>query len=461
MSFRDGSTSTFPASADSFLVKRPGDEERAAEWNQMFDACYNLEDYLSGVLGGNLQSTYSQEFAGEVVSGSNLLLAYKTVTIQVSGNTASASALVTVPSIFGGNPFNDLRFSMIPTVYIQPGAGSFESTWGDKSWGNAGPLSQMFYWPQVYTSITPSGTQFIANFHIKNFSAGGLTSGTFFDSFTRTGGTQQNSVGPSWKEEEIGNPFLIKQKTSSQYSSSTKYCLLVSSERAGLGGDPGGGWLYPVIVPTSSAQSIEWEMFDWDFGASGAGQNSNQYKNLIGVMVRATGAVTGASFYGVEIGHNLGQNIARIIKAVNVNLKEHFPTTYTEGMRPPPGPSNPNTLAGTSGTVTELASGITLGRLDTLGHSYAYRFTASGDILTLEQSVSGTAWTFVASGQDSALGTGRCGFWAKSLNGATRREHYFRDCYIRILDPSSVYFNIRLNLLFAMVGTLAKIVSSA
>lgn len=453
MNFRDGSLSSFPASVDSFPVLSPGDTELSSHFNRYFDACFTLEDYLLGTIGGSLASKYSSEYGSETISGGNLLLSYASSTTTISGAVSSIVFNLTVPAQFGSSPFDDWRFSMGHTVYLDSSS-DISGMWANRDWGQGGPLSQMFNWPQFFTVIRPTGGRnYTATVNVIKFGAGGWGSSELYDSFTRTGNAEQQDAGPDWYEQETGRAFTVKKRNfSSGGQGNQAWCLHVSSER---GGNPGGGWIYPRNFPDAADMEVEFDTYDWEFSGVGSGK----YYNLAGVMLRTSGDITSAAFYGLVLGHATAQGSAQIVKVSGVNLLENYPTNVSENNRPAPDATHATTLAGTAGTVTSLVSGFAIRHSPTGGSTTSlYRFRAEGTTISLKENYNGGGWTTLASVTDATLTSGKMGFWTKSLNGATDRIYCFKDVYCRILDTTAL-MSVKLNLIYALIGENAKTIT--
>lgn len=452
MPFRDGSLSTFPDSVDQFLYKNPGDRELSSHFNHYFDAALNLENYLLGSLGGSLESLYSEEHSGTIIENENLLLSYVTVTGSLSGAITTVNFDLTVPARFGSTPFDDWRFSIGHSVYLNIGS-TVKGLWANRDWGQNGSLNQMINLPQLFTSFKPTGGRnYRATVNLIKFGTGGADPNTFYDSFERGGTSEQQSPGADWVEEENGRGFTVKTRNHSTGGQGNQsWCLWVSPER---GGNPGGGWIYPSNFPVSNDMEVEYDIYDWGF----TGVDSGEYYSLAGPMVRMSGTVTNASFYGVIMGHGTAAGHAQLVKVSGVNLMENYPTTYAESQRPRPDSTNPNTLAGTAGTVTVLASGFTVQK--SAGHATTakYRLRAEGTTISFTENFNGGGWTSLASVTDSTLTSGKMGLWVKSLNGATDRIYALRNVYCRILDQTAL-LSVRLNILYALIGETGNIVT--
>lgn len=334
---RTGSLSSFPTSADQFVIKKPIDNqkvlsqqttdalERASHVNHMFDAMYKIEAHVLGGSGGIGASVVTRWATGATgsssdVYGSNLKMAYSTLSISMTGNTVVVTGIV--PSGFGSSPFYAKGFAMSHNFYLNSPEVS-GGLYANKGWGEAGPFNEMIKFHQFFTFVRPltgsAGRQF--EVMVKNFpfhSTSEQLSSTFTDTLLNYAFDYQ----PLWQRSGWSgtgtNEAISAKRTVDGYMRLFLSCETPQSLSY--------GWVWPSKLDKMSDSYVEW----------GPISNTNSYSattgdrfTRVGPMARANGTVNNATFYCVAIGdipNNTGgltgdlRKYGRILKVTGANL---------------------------------------------------------------------------------------------------------------------------------------------
>lgn len=415
---RDGSLSSFPGSLDQFKIKKSYNKdialnlqhedalERAAHFNHMFDAVYKIQQHLYRKIGYPLVTRNSTATGDQIAR-----FEYASMTIPVSGTSATASG-----SLPSGMSFYSNTFSVGHNVYCGfPGGSSLtEGIWANHNWGNFGPSNDMMAWAQYFVSIAPlsSSTFNLTVTKLPIHGTGSGSTGSFVDTFQiAQGSTIPIYNRPGWKFSGYLNAITISREQWAPYSGILNYVpqiKLVSG--AQFPNQRSGGWAYPLGLPDFTDASITFSAL---YTASYPIVDAGYVFSRGGVMLRATGAVSGATFYCISFGdvkNNEGavasnrRLYGRILKVENANL--------IVGLV---GDASGYSWGASGGTVTDLGSaffyfGDTTKR---------YRFKVVGSDLTVESASSPfTSWsTLYGPFTDtvSPLVSGKVGLFVKSF----------------------------------------------
>jgi len=218
-----GSSSSFPGSTDQFALKVAGMTEAASHINHYTDSIINIEKYLIDKLGGGVVSSN----ASGLIYGSNLILGTATFTVTATSFTQTLTVSGTVPSMFGTNPFNDLGFIAVPSVYVTIPGATPGGVWADQSWSGPQPLNLMMGWVQQYPMLAPLGGSNFAVYiapQLYSSAASWSGSGMFSDTFRRGNSA---ALGPNWNEYErnSSSTFTITSSTFKFVDSANQYAL--------------------------------------------------------------------------------------------------------------------------------------------------------------------------------------------------------------------------------------------
>lgn len=438
--FRTGALSSFSGSADDFVIKHPfqtgaNSLEAAAHFNHYFDACLELEYYLTFFAGGPLTTYATQTNNGAESSGSNLRLSLQTLTQALSGSTSNIEINFTVPEFFGANPFLDSRFSITTNVFLEPNASG-----GVRAVSQANSQLNSFWnrlidLPQVYYSIKPTGGRNATLVcKLVHSSHGGSLSGEFFDSFDRPGNTQ---LGYDWSESENSNQRAIEIVAINLLGRiPTRLAALQSRILDNENGK--AGIAYPIPFGTSQDQEIEFELYN----------SEGTTMCRAGPMIRFSGSRTNASFYGLALSNRTSPfNVAQLVLIQGVNLDT------------PDEPEGNNTWVVGSGTVTELGSPFFTKNSNAYGDTIRYRLKAVGTAITVDEKIGSGGWTSKVSVTNSALTNGRPGLFVKSrrVSKSTYGRHLIRNLYCRVPsftpDNPGTDYQLIVNLLFGLIGS--------
>ena len=347
---RTGSLSSFPTSVDQFAIKKPIDPqkslnqqniealEKASHMNHMFDAMYKIESHILGGSGGIGASVVTRWATGATgsssdVYGSNLKMAYSTLSISMTGNTAVVTGLV--PTAFGSNPFYAKGFAMSHNFYLNNTAVSGGMYANNKNWGQNGAFNEMMKFHQFFTFVRPltgsSGRQF--EVMVKNFPFHS-TSEQISSVFTDTLLNFNLDYQPLWQRSGWAGTGANGAISASKTINNFEY-LIISCFGNGhqfsppiqTGGQANYGWVWPTTLGKMSDSYVEWGAIDSTI-MNLVGYVGERYSRL-GPMTRANGTLTNASFYCVAIGDvpsnagGLTGNLARyatILKVTGANL---------------------------------------------------------------------------------------------------------------------------------------------
>lgn len=466
---RDGSLSSFPASIDHFVIKKPFDAnkslsqqeqhalEQASHFNHMFDSIVNMETYMltgSGGAGGSIVTRWSSGISGsdQDAYGENLKLGYTTLAISLTGNTISVTSLV--PSTFGESPFDKKGFAIAHNLYVSNpnGNDATEGIWSNTTWGENGPFNETIKWFQLYTMIRPvTGSIFevtLTNLPIHS------TSNTIDSTFVEGNSIPSNQ---QWQEFWLRSGWtgtglrgLVSQNGGVPGSTFWRgYCESSNDSRY--------GWAWPTMLGVLTDSHVEWGEIHARFGTP---ETSDECYTRIGPMVRASGPIDNASFYCVAIGDiptNAGAlsldkgKYGRIIKVTGANLSNQ-------------GPANPGgggITWGGSPTITYIGTGV--------GSSGYHWFGQTGTRFRLVcESVPGSAKITVQQAAspfvswstlygpffdgNSPIASGYSGFFAQAMNGEDNRWVEFLGSVkvTNLLSSSSI--STELQLMFVLAG---------
>lgn len=481
---RDGSSSSFPGSLDQFVSKKKYNPdlplsqqefnslEQASHFNHMFDALFKIESHLlagSGGAGGLIVSRWSNGVSGSAsdVYGSNLKVAYSTLSIVLTGNTITATGLV--PSSFGVNPFDHRGFSVAHNLYITNPAGSAntQGIWANESWGDQGPYNEAIKWFQFFTLIRPvTGRLYEAT--IKNIpfhSTSESITSSFTDLLTCTSAAQAvwdrigwtgtgGLAGISAHQTINGNTYLIMSSEGGGH--------LTSPPGNSNGNDSAYGWVWPTKFPNLTDSYVEWgEIVD----RYSTPETGDECYSRLGPMIRASGTLSNASFYGIAIGDvpisangltGDGGRYGRIIKVVGANLGS------VEGAG---GESGGGTLWGSIPTISYIGTGTAY----TTSSSGYYWFGEAGTRYRLKcETVPGSAKITVQSATSpysswsdlygpfydgqSPLTSGYSGFFSQAMDGDSNRwVKFLGEVKVENLN-SNTSIDAELQLLFLLVN---------
>jgi len=174
---RDGSTSTFSltgaGSADRFPILTPfvnGASYQAgtavisaAHINKYFDACIQMQSKLKDRIGYNIVSPNPS--STNPVSGTNLLVAYDSHTVAMTGDSISFN--MTIPAMFGTYPFTNTTFSIGHTLNFRYGEllPDLQGVWAYvQDTKQTGVVNTLMTFPQFYVTVVPvTGRVFTVN----------------------------------------------------------------------------------------------------------------------------------------------------------------------------------------------------------------------------------------------------------------------------------------------------------
>ena len=471
---RQGQLSSFPTSADQFAVKVPYDNskttaeqdadaiEQSNHFNHMFDAAVKIENYVlsgSGGVGGLVVSKYSYPVDPNDVVHPNLKMAYATITLSMTGNTITATALV--PAAFGDEPFKNKGFSMSHSTYVTPrGATSaVEGIWANTNWGANGPFNDTFKWYQFFNMIRPvTGRTFeltVTNLPLHS------TSESVQPTFT------DNMVYTSSDPNSIQN---IPSRTGWNGSATNRGLIALSSSKYGDGyaywkcyceynDNKAYGWIWPKSLPENLTNSyVEFEVYQSVYETNEDRAQSfidtNEIYSRLGPMVRANGTLASASFYCLAIGDVARDSLAgagktriqesrtgRLLKVIGTNLSTA-----------PAGKPTSGTAWSTGTTVTVLASAVDLNTANR-----RYRLQASGTTISVLQADSPySSWSVAASATDATLASGMSGFFAQAMDDSSARGITFKND-LTITSLTSSPLTVSTQLLFLQVEPESKL----
>lgn len=423
---RTGSLSSFPDSLDQFVIKQPYDEtkslgtqsnasiEKAAHVNHMFDACYNIEQYLRFKLGGPVVS-HTTDSTSEVYTPT-LLMSYMTLTGVISGTTVSLSG--TVPSNMGNNPFDDTAFSVSHNLYLGNGTGasSYESYLFNNSSQDTGDylLTGLNLFSYVLPGTGNSGRDFtfsVTNFPLHSTSTNGLI---FSDSLKTNvyQGYESLASRPRWYGNLNGVESVVLSHPSTMQVSWGAYWagpvdnaafLTLRSHITDFNTTGVGGWAYPFTQPETANAKIKFGTIQ-DTQIDLADYDSTVYAR-VGPAIRMKGSPTSASFYCVALGDvqvNLSDNTqrfkGRVLKIENADLiNDHTSTVGSWG---------------SGATVTNLGA-----TYDFSNQSLSYVFQVSGAVVSVwgEDASGGISGRVDYTDGSPLSGVGHSGFFCKSV----------------------------------------------
>lgn len=407
----DGALSTFPSSEDSFTILQSFDTTvnledqnpealiQATHFNTYYDSIFNIETYLSNSQLGSITNS----------SGSPVTFASKSHTISITGTTYTSS--FTLPSVIAS--LSGSSIGMFVSCYYNPPGGRVTGTWANTNWNFDPYLYMLQSQPLVQAYVTPSSASGSYDLKVvkQYLHPSPITPIRVTDLLLRPGMGSSTSTWesygsfyPYWDTETFvfgfgggggfGSPLSVASyKFNGTWRKALRMrCRVESSYQAGVA-------LANINECTNQAL-----IFRRPTDIVGAVFSSTQPKFIGGPCLRYTGTLNNATFYGLAIGDNndttgsLWSN-ARIVKVVGNDLTNGssaivFPT-WSGG-----------------GTVTELASGITM-------TSYEWwKFSITGSSIVLARSTaSGGSWTTVASVGDATItGASLPGFFVKALN---------------------------------------------
>lgn len=480
---RDGSTSSFPASADTFLIKRPYNSnlaldaqdpnslEDASTFNKMFDAIVNMETYIlggSGGAGAGVVTRWSNGVVGSDtdVYGPNLKMGYSSINFTISGNTTIVTAMV--PSSFGADPFHENGFSMATSLYITPPGGvtTTQGIWANAYYGEYGPFNNMLQGYQFFTLVRPlGGQQFettVTNFPFR--SDGLLPGGNPSDNmlFNGPGLYQPLNSRDGWAGLSYNYGVALENTSIDGYN----ILQLQSEDQAGSKAEMSWGFVYcDRVKPNLTNSYIEFGPIDrsavgLQWMPDGWGAAHSVYSRF-GPMIRATGTATSAYFYGLAIGDvdrtpfitsgsvygssEVGSRTARLVKVSNVQLNQ-----------PVDGTSHTWTYAGSAwspgATITDIG-GI---QLTLIPYTNRYRLSAIGDLITVQTATTPfTSWTVVASAIDTAYASGAIGFFAKGMEDGANRRMIFQGS-VDVADLTATPIDAQLQFVFVEIDPQAN-----
>jgi hypothetical protein len=465
MSFRDGSLSTFSESTlDHFQIKYPfntpasgfggagTDIEKANHFNHYFDACLKMQQYLYGTINNHLQARYSATYSSALVPASAFIFSFDTITETLTG--AVASIPLTVPEIFGADPFSDGRFAIAHTAYYQSSASGLSTYLNNPT--DPSLFNALINHPQFYILMQPTGGRtFTLSVCAMRYGLNTPLYTSFSDGFEgRTIPQDGALLGNTWQDEQrMGGgrqrAFRILNGT---YNAVSRNALRMRS-RNNYREDSyrQEGWALPATFTECYDQSVEFEYLELHTTNVG----TNQYWNRCGIMLRAAGSVNAATFYGFGITDSLKQtNVpvkGRILLVRGTNLLDtdhaedldeewyNFGTTVTQ--------------LGSSFEVYSLVEAVASGLATT---SVRYKFSAIGTTIKVERSLDSAAWVTIASVTDPSLRYGRVGVYSRGLgnNNTVHRENTIDNFVATNLDAPP---QLSINLLYTRIGDSDKV----
>ena len=419
MAWRDGSLSSFPGSADQFVIKRPfqqgaNDREAASHFNHYLDACYNIEIFAQNRLGGGLLSYTSIVSSGFAFSGSGLSLSTTVITTGLSATGLVFSIPLTIPAWFGTNPFFDSTFAPAYTTYLNP------TVTGDPLRGVAAGaipdsyLNSLLAQPQAYTMIQPTGGR---NFNLvvkllAPMNYGVDFSGQLYDGFDRNASNYQ--FGDNWIVNAGAGPvFADAYQAGSMANGFLRLKPLYSSGPAAAGIMRVANTVLPA---TTTDQEVEFELV----ARSGA-----LTQRRCGPMVRFQGSAASGSFYGLALNVNYTSAQASLIKVIGADL-----TTADR--------VNSNTWYTSIGSIVNLGSLFTVRTSAVQGSPVSYRLTANGTSITVSEKIGAGSWSVIASAIDSGIASGSPGFFSKRVPNYQHNNNSYHSLdavYVRTLVP--------------------------
>jgi len=442
------SDSTFPVSADNFVIKQsfdgslPAEDQpaealiKAAHWNHYFGACQNIEAYLlnTAQYGNPILGTNNPASS----FGTDVLLGSTTYTGTVTGTT---SFTLTVPSAYGNTPFADHGFSLGHTIYIKPTsvtAANVKGYWANRNQA-FDPFFDLVDDTYAYGSVEPvSGRVYKYHVVLKNLIPTSIRTQAWIDNLTdmalaqwRTdfGGKSSNSF---YKESSDGPLFIVSQRITG-----------------------GAAWTYKATKLNASTDS---EIIIKDFNLYDPSTGVTEITNRGGIAVKMSGTPNSASFYGLSIGDYVGGNFpasgatARIFRVSSWNIASSGGTVATSADWSYVNPSEP----GCSGSASAITPFINL----TPVRSNYIKLKIVSSTITLASSVNGSTWTDIVAVTDPSTavsGPGYAGVWSAYVpNGQDRRWLTINSnssaITARNLAVADTQFDINLRLMYCKIG---------
>lgn len=469
MTDRTGSTSSFPSSLDQFEIKTSFNSElplsqqattsleQAAHFNHMFDAVVNLENHVlagSGGIGASVVTRWSSGITGseEDIYGSNLKLGYSTISLTLTGDTYTATAMV--PTSFGNDPFS-LKGFAIGHSFSLDGTSSTQGLWANNSWGTEGPFNEMIKFYQFFTMIKPV-TGRVFEYTIRNFpfhTSSETISSIFTDAMKLVTGLSWENlhVRTGWTGTGVDGLYVAPTVNGNTYWVAA--CEISNGDR--------WGWAYSTKLGVMTDSYVEWgEIVEYFVNTNFVEGQEVAYR--LGPMVRATGTVTNANFYCLAIGdvpisftgnQDIGK-YAQILKVTGANLSYNGGDGQGRqviGVWP----------AGTAVPPSAAASGFKwVGDISTRYRLKCETVTGSAK-LTIQSSPSPySVWSDLYGpyydGTDPFL-SGYSGFFAQAMNDSNHRwaKFYGEVSIVNLNSDTSVSGDLQL--MFALVGPEANL----
>lgn len=459
MANRDGSLSSFPSSADDFVIKWPldndrilgsgqgrNDLQRSDHWNHMFDACLNLEKHTQNQVGGGIV-TYAA--TGGAIGGRIMLLSYQQLTLPGSSHTSWQYNLQ-VPAIFGSEPFLDWRFNLQPTVYIDllpsnllnPAAIGL----GVRADGDYRPELTTVQHPHVRIEPT-GGRNFKLHIGTHAMHPDSQQIGTLEENCQRPGPTEQ--LGSKW--QRYGNypafgigsqgPNPLNQGSLMYFSSEGDYGSTNNSFW-----NPNWGVAYATTVGMSADQRVTFAPHSWQ----GDGLEVGDYMCRALIGLRVSGNFDGSlDMYAVAIGDealpsNGKLTTGRVLKFTNVNI--HGITQADSA----------GIVASSGGSITSLGTFPLKTIIQNNLPNLRYTFSVSGTAITVREATDGVSYSTVFSTTDSDHTQGITGIFSLPMIGTgsgekCRRLVFFKYFLFETLSGESPC-NLRANILYSIVG---------
>lgn len=509
--YRSGLTSVFPGSLDQFVIKTafssggtqlPTAMIKDSHWNHYFDACFNIERYLYGRLGGPI---YGVTSTSSSLMGTDVIFSTETYSVTISGSSAVISA--TVPAIFGSSPFADNGFAIKHSTYFvaaASGGAMVQGVWANNNYSAPEPFNKAIIQPQFFTSFAPTtGRNYQITVYRKDYrpysyyqsltdlfyTAGDGDHWNYDFNFNANDNGQWDIVsyqtGHTIATNRTAAPILQINYTGNTTSAEFLYTNItpwidksytyggnwgLMQLQSGVSNTGGGGYLVANLDPSPDGEVIFQSIYTYH---SYTGKlclchtqttptTTAQYVGRFGPCVRFQGSLTNASFYGIAFGDYYGagnpntddtaHNWIRIIKAVNVPLwhsklddnslsNDHTSTSWSS-----------STLGG---TLTELAT-YDMTSYVAAGASY-FKLSVQGNTISVSISHDGSAWTSIYSAVDGSspiTGAGQHGFFVRGQNsntGMSRGMLIGPNVQIRNIVASVDNYPVQVKVLYAKV----------
>ena len=366
-------------------------------------------------------------------------------TLGATGSVLATSSVLTVPSLFGTDPFLDPRFAIAPTLYRVPASGEHtQGVWYDPTIPRAtnfvGRLNELIEVPQHLLSISPENSDGTGrNFRIRVKSLEMFPNGVV-DNMSRLGARLGNRevIGDFWAMEGDNwtSSFVHGRPLQSSYRSfwSTPYWSCAACSELSNNAQSG---CVTADMDVAANMAFEFTPIYWEL----INVERNECPNSVGFALRMDS--TGANFYGLLIGDrprynegsdtivNQGSYSAKIVRATDLDYSQ---------------------IRG-NGTVIDDEQLVQFGSEFFLTLGLSYKLELIGNTFTVYEGWPGS-WTQITqvtvSGGPS---TGKAGVYAIARDGASCRVHFFTNLSAYEIPPTSSYNNqYKVNLLYAFSG---------